>query len=93
MKKEHQDKYLVEAKGPEISKTATDLMRERKQKYLMINVLARRARDLNRGSRCLAEKPKLRTLSERTIAEVGEGKLDLIRKEKSTVMVSLINNE
>lgn len=93
MKKEVQDKYLVEAKGPEINRTAMDLMADRKQKYLMINVLARRARDLNRGSRCLAEKPKLRTLTERTIAEVLEDKLDLIRKEKNTVLVSLINNE
>jgi DNA-directed RNA polymerase subunit K/omega len=92
-KNNNQAKYLVEAKGPDIVCTAGDLLKSRSLKYLIVNVLSRRARDLNRGDRALVELPDPHTPMELAIAEVRGEKLNLVRKPKSKVLVNLIKNE
>lgn len=87
-------KYLVEAKGPEIDNlTAQGLFSTRRNKYLLVNVIARRARDLNRGERTLVELLGPHTHTELAVAEVQADKLALVRKQKSKVLVNLIKNE
>jgi DNA-directed RNA polymerase omega subunit len=90
----NQAKYLVEAKGPDIvDLTPKDLMEKRKNKYLMVNCIARRARDLNRGERALVELPPPHTNTELVVAEIRAGKMAMIRKQKSKVLVNLIKND
>jgi DNA-directed RNA polymerase subunit K/omega len=89
-----QAKYLVEAKGPDVVCTAGDLLKTRSLKYLMVNILARRARDLNRGDqRPLVELTPPFSTVELAIAEVQSEKLNLIRKPKNKVLVNLVKNE
>ncbi len=86
-------KYLVEAKGPDDDVAPSDLLEGRQQKYLIVNVLARRARELNRGARSLLDEHEGLTPTEIAIEEVKAGKLDLRRKQKSKVLVNLIPEE
>lgn len=90
-----QDKYLVEAEGPEVNETLQPqtLLEEGRQKYLLINVLSRRARELNKGSRSLVVWNEGQTPSQVAYTEAVEGKLKLVRKHTSKVVVSLIKNE
>lgn len=92
-KNQQQAKYLVEAKGPEIVNTPADVLHSGKNKYLMVNVLARRARELNRGERVLTEMPEPHTITELAVSEVEHNKLSLIRRQKSKVLVNLIKND
>jgi len=93
-KNSQQPKYLVEAKGPEIdAMTARELFLTRKNKYLLVDVLARRARELNRGDRSLVDLPEPHTTTELAMAEIVANKLKLVRKQKSKVLVNLIKNE
>ena len=86
-------KYLVEAKGPDADVAPSDLLKGRQQRYLMVNVLARRARELNRGVRSLLEEHEGLTTTEIALEEVKERKLDLKRKQKSRVLVNMIPEE
>ena len=88
-----QKKHLVEATGPEVTDDVRGLLESRTQKYLLVNVLARRARDLNKGSQLLVPRPEGATLTEVAIIEAMGGKLDLKRRSKSQVLVSMISNE
>jgi DNA-directed RNA polymerase omega subunit len=89
-----QSKYLVEAKGPDTSVSPDQLLKTRMQKYLLVNVIARRARELNRGAKALVElPPEASTTTEIAMEEVKQGKLLLERKESSKILVSLIQNE
>ena len=89
-----QSKYLVQAKGPDTSVSPDELLKSRMQKYLLVNVIARRARDLNRGAKALVElTPEISTATEIAMEEVVQGKLLLERKESSKVLVNLIQNE
>ncbi len=91
---DQQHKYLVEAKGPDIADiTPREMFYSRKNKYLLINVIARRARDLNRGDRSLVDLPLPHTNTELAMAEVETNKLALVRKQKSKVLVNLIKND
>jgi DNA-directed RNA polymerase subunit K/omega len=92
-KTQQQAKYLVEAKGPDIVSTPADVLHSRKNKYLMVNVIAHRARELNRGERSLADLPEPHTMTELAVAEVLENKLSLVKRQKSKVLVNLIKNE
>lgn len=92
-KNAQQPKYLVEAKGPEIDETAHQLMDHRRHKYLLINVISRRARDLNRGERALVDLPLPHTPADVAMAEVETERLTLVRKQTSKVLVSLIKND
>lgn len=92
-KNNQQAKYLVEAKGPDIVNTPADVLHSRKNKYLMVNVIARRARELNRGERALSDVPEPHTITELAVAEVEQNRLSLIRRQKSKVLVNLIKND
>ena len=89
-----QPKYLVEPKGPEVeSHSLKEMLDLSKNKYLIVNVVARRARDLNKGERSLLELPPPHTHTELAMAEAETGLLHLVRKQKSKVLISLIKNE
>jgi len=88
-----QPKYLVEAKGPEIEDSLKEMLDRRMNKYLLVNLIAHRARDLNRGDRALVDLPEPHTNTELAMAEVENNKLNLLRKQKSKVLVSLIKND
>lgn len=92
-KHQQQAKYLVEAKGPDIVSTPADVLQSRKNKYLMVNVIARRARELNRGERSLVDLAEPHTMTEIAVAEVENNRLSLIRRQKSKVLVNLIKND
>jgi DNA-directed RNA polymerase subunit K/omega len=88
-----QNKFLVESQGPDIQATPADVLHSRKNKYLMVNVLGRRARELNRGERALVDLPEPHTMDELAVAEVESNRLSLVRRQKSKVLVNLIKNE
>lgn len=92
-KNSNQAKYLVEAKGPKIEMTPADVLLSGRNKYLMVNVIARRSRDLNRGERSLMDLPEPHTICELAVAEVEQNKLSLVRRQKSKVLVNLIKND
>ena len=91
--KSSQPKYLVEPKGPELDTTIQEMLETQRNKYLLVNIIAHRARDLNRGDRALLDLPDPHTNTELALAEVENGKLKILRKQKSKVLVSLIKNE
>ncbi|MEN6625979.1 MAG: DNA-directed RNA polymerase subunit omega [Candidatus Sumerlaeia bacterium] len=86
-------KHLVESKFIELSDTINDMLHEGKHKYLLVNVLAGRARELNRGEPVLIEPKDQSTYSEMVLQELAADKLKITRKQKSKVLVSLIKNE
>ncbi len=88
-----QSKYLVEAQGPEIEEKAHDILESREQKYLMVNVLARRARELNRGERSLVEVPPPVSHTELALEEIRQDKLHIVRRQTSRVLINMIDNE
>jgi DNA-directed RNA polymerase omega subunit len=90
---QQQTKYLVEAVGPEIQCTARELLKNRQYKYLLVNVLARRARELNKGERAEVDLTQAHTPTETALAEVELDQVKLVQKPKSKVLVSLIKNE
>jgi DNA-directed RNA polymerase subunit K/omega len=60
-------------------------------KYLMVNLLARRARELNDGARPLVRLPQAHSVLELAIAEgLGDG-LKVIKREKEKVVVDLVD--
>ena len=64
-----QAKHLVEAKGPGVEGISpSELIQGRRYKYLVVNVLSRRARELNRGERARAELPDPHTNAEIAMA-------------------------
>ncbi len=88
-----QSKYLVEAQGPEIEDKAQDVLQSREQKYLMVNVLARRARELNRGERSLVELPPPVSHTELALEEIRQDKLHIVRKQTNRILINMIDNE
>jgi DNA-directed RNA polymerase subunit K/omega len=94
MKYNAQAKHLVEAKGPGVEGTTPrELLLGRRHKYLIMNCLARRARELNRGERSRVDLPDPHTHAETAIAEVLAGKMKIIRRAPKTVLVSMIKND
>lgn len=88
-----QAKYLVEAKGPELNATPREMLESRRNKYLLVNMLAHRARELNKGERALIDLPQPHTLTEIVVQEVESDKLFFYKRKKSKVLVSLIKND
>ncbi|MCE5230838.1 hypothetical protein LLG95_14770 [bacterium] len=86
-------KHLVESKSIELDEGLNDMIKEGKHKYLLVNVLAGRARDLNRGEPVLIEPKDPSTYTEMVYQELAADKLKISRKQKSKVLVSLIKNE
>lgn len=86
-------KHLVESKYIDVADALGDMLHEGKHKYLLVNVLAGRARDLNRGEPVLIEPRDPSTFTEMVLQELASDKLKIARKQKSKVLVSLIKNE
>lgn len=86
-------KHLVESKTIELDGALPEMMHENKHKYLLVNVLAGRARELNRGEPVLINPKDQATFTEMVLQELGADKLKIARKQKSKVLVSLIKNE
>lgn len=58
-----------------------DMVDSNQEKYLLINLLSRRAREINEGSRALVELPVPYTPIDLAIEEARQGKLEIIRIE------------
>jgi DNA-directed RNA polymerase subunit K/omega len=86
-------KHLVPQSDLEVDMTLEEMLEEKHNRYLLVNLVARRSRDLNRGSRALVDLPPPHTWTELARAEVETGKLKIERKPKSKVFVNLIDNE
>lgn len=61
--------------------TIQDLVDSNQDKYLLINLLSRRARDINEGARALVELPVPYTPIDLAIEEARQGKLEIVRVE------------
>ncbi len=61
-------------------------------KYLMVNLLARRARQLNEGARPLVTPEGPYTPLQIAIAEAANGRLGIERREKPRIVVDLVEN-
>ncbi len=86
-------KHLVESREVEIDGPLKDVFQLGRHKYLMVNVISARARELNRGEPTLVRVEGPVTHTELALAELGADKLQIKRKQKSKVLVSLIKNE
>lgn len=64
--------------------TVKDVIRNGKNKYLMVNVLAARACDLNLGARPLVKRPLGTTPMQLAIAEADAGLLKIVKKTPSS---------
>ncbi|MBI1784703.1 hypothetical protein HYR69_06115 [Candidatus Sumerlaeota bacterium] len=62
-------------------------------KYLMINVIASRAADLKRGARALVDLDQSHTTLELALAEGLAGALKVVKKQKESKVVNLVENE
>lgn len=58
-----------------------EMVDSNQEKYLLINLLARRARDINEGARALVELPVPYTPIDLAIGEARAGKLKVMRLE------------
>jgi len=88
-----ESKYLVETPKLEIDKTPRELLQEAHDKYLLVNLIARRARDLNRGERAQVDLDAYHNPVDLVLGEINHDKLKLVYKPKNKVLVSLIKND
>lgn len=86
-------KHLVQTEGPDIEQSAQAMYDSRQYKYLMVNIIARRARELNKGAKPLVKLTPPYTTTEVAIAEMEAGLLDVEEKKQGKVMVNLVENE
>ena len=93
-KRANTTKHLVEAKEIEpMTGSLNEVILDGRYKYLMVNVLASRAREINRGEPMLVMPQGPATHTEIVLDEIRQDKLKLNRKQKSKVLVSLIKND
>jgi DNA-directed RNA polymerase subunit K/omega len=88
-----QQKYLVTPSELDISNTLGEMLAKRQNKYLLVNLISRRSRELNRGDRPYTQLPRPYSNTQLATAEVVQGKLSLQRKAASKVLVNLIATE
>lgn len=95
MARKLQEKHLVDTPTIDITDSMETMLDEGVNKYLLINLIARRGRELNRGARALAmpESEYKPSVTEIAMAEAEAGKLEVIHKQKSRKLVSLIKND
>ncbi len=62
-------------------------------KYLMINLVAKRAYDLKRGARSLVDLSEAHTPAELAVAEAVAGSLKVLKKAKEQKVVNLVETE
>ena len=86
-------KHLAVTTVPDIESSPAELLHHHEYKYLLVNVLARRARELNMGAAPLTKVPETSTWTEIPIAEIEADKLRLLRKRKQRVLVNLVESE
>ena len=86
-------KHLVQPEGPQLEDSPSEMLEQGKLKYLMVNMIAQRARNLNRGDRAAVEYEPVHTLTDLALAEVKNEKMKVIHKPPSKVLVSLIETE
>ena len=70
------------------------IMTDGKQKYLLVNLLARRSRELNEGARALVrlDPSRPQTTIELALSEARTGALKVGLKEVEQVVVDLVDN-
>jgi DNA-directed RNA polymerase subunit K/omega len=88
-----QKKHLVPQGELKVDDTLQDMLHDHNNKYLLVNLIARRGRELNRGERSLADLPPPHTFTQLAHAEMQQDKLVLKRKETSKIVVNLIETE
>lgn len=88
-----QKKHLVAQGELNVETPLVDMVGGQKTKYLLVNLIARRGRDLNRGEAALVRLPQPHSYTQLASAEMQQGKLKLQRKATSKVMVNLIESE
>ena len=88
-----QKKHLVQLVELNIEAPVDEMFHQRRQMYLMVNLIAKRGRELNRGEPALAEIDQPHTTTQLAMAELDSGKLKLRRKTTSKVLVNLIEND
>ena len=70
-----------------------EMIEGNRQKYLLVNLLARRARDLNEGTRSLVDIEPPYTYLELAIAEAASGVLKVEHKESPKVPEDPVDSE
>ncbi|MCL5271581.1 MAG: DNA-directed RNA polymerase subunit omega [bacterium] len=88
-----ESKYLVETPTLAIEETPREVFTEAHDKYLLVNLIARRARDLNRGEHAQVDLDESHGPVDLVVGEILNDKLKLVHKPKNKVLVSLIKNE
>jgi DNA-directed RNA polymerase omega subunit len=88
-----QKKHLVAPGELKVDDPLQEMLHLRRNKYLLVNLIARRSRDLNRGDRAMLDLPQPHTFTQMALAEMEQDKLELKRKETSKVLVNLIESE
>ena len=86
-------KQVMDYDGPEVGESALDLAQSGQYKYLQVNIMGRRIRDLNRGERSTVDLPDPHTTEELVRAEIAADELKIVHKAPSQVLVSLVQNE
>jgi DNA-directed RNA polymerase subunit K/omega len=88
-----QKKHLVAQGELNVETPLIEMVGGQANKYLLVNLIARRGRDLNRGDAALVRLPQPYSYTQLASAEMQQGKLKLQRKATSKVMVNLIESE
>jgi DNA-directed RNA polymerase subunit K/omega len=88
-----QKKHLIATGELKMDATLPQMLDERRNKYLLVDLIARRSRELNRGDRALVNMPQPHTHAQLALSEMRQGKLRLERKATSKVLVNLIESE
>lgn len=86
-------KHLVATGELHVESDLTDMFAGRENKYLLVNLIARRSRELNKGEPALVDLPRPYTYTQLAMAEIQQNKLKLKKKSGSKVMVNLIESE
>ena len=85
-------KHENEAKELRGELNIDEMINNNQNKYLLVNMLSRRARDLNEGARPLVKIESPSTTLEQAIAEGKDGLLKVEPRETEKVVVDLVDN-
>jgi DNA-directed RNA polymerase omega subunit len=88
-----QKKHLVAPGELDVKMPLVEMLEGRQNRYLLVNLLARRARELNRGEPTLVNPQQPHTFTQLALSEMEQDKLVLQRKATSKVLVNLIESE
>lgn len=85
-------KQLESQEDMEEALEVDDILYRNRNKYLLVNVVAKRARELNEGSRPAVRLEGPHNPLEVALAEVAAKKLNVVRREREKVMVDLVSS-